>query len=271
MPARDAGKLLYEQANALRSSRFPVVVVQNGHDPLEAVAAPLGIEVVRALERIGVSYARNAGVAATSATIVVFCDADDIAAPGFVDAMTEALGRYDVVGGALDRRRFLRPEQLPEDAGPQTELAVPFAGYLPFASGAAIGVRREVFDTIGGFDETYVRGGDDVDFCWRAQQAGFTIGFAADAVMHYRERATLRGLAKQHYRFGLQDPHLFRDHRSHGMPRPGPRAVVGSWLSLTVGAPRWLTSPYRRRQWVRSLARRVGRVVGSVRWRTLYL
>lgn len=248
-----------------------LVVENGGYQPADAAVGRFEAIVVEANQRVGVSYARNVGVAAADADRIIFCDADDIAAPGFVDAMVAALDEYDVVGGALDRRQFLPSDHLLPDAGAASDLPWLTPDYLPFASGAALGVRREVFDAIGGFDETYVSGGDDVDFCWRAQQAGFTIGFAADAVMHYRERATLRGLAKQHYRFGLQDPHLFRDHRSHGMPRPGPRAVVGSWLSLTVGAPRWLTSPYRRRQWVRSLARRVGRVVGSVRWRTLYL
>lgn len=273
VPARALSDQLWAQLEATRHEvHVDAVVANNGTKARGAsLVVPDAVRIVDASSAVGVSHARNAGARAASGEKILFVDDDDIAAPGFVEAMAAALDEYDVVGGALDRRRFLRPDQLPAGAGPAEQLPRLTPGYLPFASGAALGVRREVFDAIGGFDETYVSGGDDTDFCWRAQHAGFTIGFAPDAVMHYRERETLRALAKQHYRFGLQDPHLFRDHRAHGMPRPGLRAVLGSWVSLTLGAPRWWPVAHQRRQWVRSLARRCGRVVGSLRYRTLFL
>jgi hypothetical protein len=89
--------------------------------------------------------------------------------------------------------------------------------------------------------------------------------------MHYRERAGTRAIARQAYHYGRQDPHLYAMHRSEGMPRNGVRTVASSWLALTLGGPRFLRTPAQRGQWVRSVARRAGRVVGSVRYRTLYL
>ena len=40
---------------------------------------------------------------------------------------------------------------------------------------------------IGGFDPIFHQAGDDVDLCWRLQQAGLKIGFSPAAfVWHYR-------------------------------------------------------------------------------------
>ena len=40
---------------------------------------------------------------------------------------------------------------------------------------------RWAFENIGGFDPEYHKAGDDVDFCWRVQQAGHEIAFSPTA------------------------------------------------------------------------------------------
>ena len=48
-----------------------------------------------------------------------------------------------------------------------------WGGLLPYGIGANLGVRQDVFECVGGFDEDWpVLGGDEVDFCFRAQLAG---------------------------------------------------------------------------------------------------
>ena len=144
-------------------------------------------------------------------------------------------------------------------------------GFLPYANGANCGLRRSLFGELGGFDDSYTSGGDDVELFWRLQLAGYELCFVPDAVVSYRERASLSDLARQFYRYGLQDPHLARDFRRHGMPPSGPGRSVRSWGHLLLLAPWYWCDHLQRRQWVRSTARRVGRIVGSVRYRTLYL
>ena len=46
-----------------------------------------------------------------------------------------------------------------------------------FVTGCAMFVREEVFEKVGLFDEKYFLYWEDVDFCWRAKQAGYKILF----------------------------------------------------------------------------------------------
>jgi GT2 family glycosyltransferase len=71
-----------------------------------------------------------------------------------------------------------------------------------YAVGASMGYRRSVHDAVGGFDERFECGGDDIAFSLRAHAAGFRIGFAPDARCQYRLRETVRGAAAQQRRYG---------------------------------------------------------------------
>ncbi len=52
--------------------------------------------------------------------------------------------------------------------------------------GACLFIRREVFDTIGLFDEGFRYGGcEDIDFIWRARRAGYTIGMTGSVLIHH--------------------------------------------------------------------------------------
>jgi GT2 family glycosyltransferase len=62
-------------------------------------------------------------------------------------------------------------------------LAVGSAGML---------VRRDVWDRLGGFDPHLRLFRDDVDFCWRAQAAGFRVQVVPGAVLYHRELSARR-------------------------------------------------------------------------------
>ncbi len=59
-----------------------------------------------------------------------------------------------------------------------------------FASGCAMMVRREVFKSIGIFDERFFLYYEDLDFSIRARHAGFTIGFYPKACMWHKNAAS---------------------------------------------------------------------------------
>jgi len=62
-------------------------------------------------------------------------------------------------------------------------LAVGSAGML---------VRRDAWDRLGGFDPRLKLFRDDVDFCWRAQAAGFRVQLVTDAVLYHHELSARR-------------------------------------------------------------------------------
>jgi hypothetical protein len=63
-----------------------------------------------------------------------------------------------------------------------------------------------------GFDPTFHAAGDDVDLCWRLEQAGYKIGFSPSAfVWHYR-RSTVGEYLKQQRGYGEAEALLVRKH-----------------------------------------------------------
>ena len=57
---------------------------------------------------------------------------------------------------------------------------------LDYASGAAMLVKRRVFEAIGLFREEYFMYYDDVEFCWRARLAGFNVDMAEGSVCYHK-------------------------------------------------------------------------------------
>ena len=136
----------------------------------------------------GASGARNAGARAASSPRILFCDADDVVSPSWVRRMIEALEHFDLAGGALDYTRLnSAPAVHSRNLIQITELSSSL-GHWHYAMSANLAVSRHAYDAVGGFDPRFRYGADDVDFCWRAQDRGFTIGFAPDALVHYRLR-----------------------------------------------------------------------------------
>lgn len=65
-------------------------------------------------------------------------------------------------------------------------------GTADWVSGACFVVRRELFETLGGFDERYFMFGEDMDLCWRARRAGAVVGTAPEAVVTHAEGVSRR-------------------------------------------------------------------------------
>jgi len=60
-------------------------------------------------------------------------------------------------------------------------------------SGAFMFFRREVFETVGGFDPEFFMYGEDLDLCYRTQQAGFKVYYVHDTeIIHYKGESTRR-------------------------------------------------------------------------------
>ena len=57
---------------------------------------------------------------------------------------------------------------------------------MDYASGAAMLVKRAVFEAIGLFREDYFMYHDDLEFCWRARLAGFNVGLVEQSVCHHK-------------------------------------------------------------------------------------
>jgi glycosyltransferase involved in cell wall biosynthesis len=277
IPARDAASTLPLQLAALAAQSFEgtweVIVVDNGSTDGTSALVEAWSERVPELRcisvsAIGASHARNAGARCARGDLLLFCEADDAVAPDWIAAMVQAARRFDVVAGSLEYDT-LSPPEAPRPHAHAT-LEAPRIFGIDYAISANLGCTRAVFDTIGGFDESFGVGGDDVDFSWRAQRAGFSLGFSTDAIVHYRLRGPLLAFACQQYRYSKGDAHLYAKHLPLGDLPPRPfrlqaKAVLGDVYDVVRLLP-GVTARQGRWALAHRLARLIGGLAGAFRW-----
>jgi glycosyltransferase involved in cell wall biosynthesis len=277
IPVRNGADTLCAQLEALAGQRYrgdwEIVIADNGSTDASAEiaqrAAPGGVplRVVDASARPGSSFARNVGAEEARGDFLVFCDADDVVTPGWLEALATAATEYDAVTGPQDATG-LNDAEVQMWRSPRA-VTLPTSGFLPYAPSCNLGVWADVYKRTGGFDETYPQA-HDVEWSWRAQLLSYTLGFAPNAVVHYRYRDTLRGVARQAYASGFDAAHLYRDYRKSGMGHPSFPSALRVWVWLVARAP-YLATRARRGIWMRRAGEAWGRIVGSARFRVVFL
>lgn len=245
LPSRNGAGTIGRQLDAFarQSADEPweLLVADNGSTDgtrriVESFAGRLPqLRIVDAREKPGVSFACNVGVREARGDAIAFCNDDDEVDEGWVAAMGRALHSHELVAGKLEHERLNDPWILAVRGRPQEDglLHWTFGGHLPFAAGAALGIRRSLHERIGGFDEELVPAGEDMDYCWRAQYAGAELRFVPDAVTHYRFRQGLKEIYGQGRNYGVGNVLVYRKHRRLGMPPvPHPwRAGARAWMA----------------------------------------
>jgi glycosyltransferase involved in cell wall biosynthesis len=271
MPVRNMADTVGAQLSALSKQDFTgaweLVVADNGSsDATVAVVRAwqdrIPLRIVDASTTRGSGFARNIGAAAAVGALLVFCDADDEVRPDWLRVIVTALESTPVVVGVNDHARFNPPEVARAyDANRQ---GGPWFGFLKAGPGGNCGVRREVFDQIGGFDSRLLRS-QDCDFCWRAQLAGHELRVEPMAVIDRRLQATsLVGVFDRHVRQGIAVARLYRIHSAHGMPRTPAREVAGDYLRVLS-----LLAAGHRIAAARLGGKRLGQLIGSLRFGVL--
>lgn len=268
MAVLDGGPPLRHQLEALAAQRpdrpWEVIVADNGSTDgsvalAETFRARLPISVVDASTARGQGHARNVGASHGSGQYLLFVDQDDVVDEGYVEAMVSALERSPLVAAriattGINDTRSTGSRLMAQERG----LGAGF-GLLPYAAGGTLGVRRPVFELVGGFDPSMPGAAEDVDLCWRVQLAtGERMQFVPDAVLHYRLRTGLGAVLRQGRGHGRAEVALRRRYRSLGVAaRSRGRARHLSGLAVrAVGR--------RRRSDVMRLAWAAGHLAGTV-------
>ncbi|MGN6330790.1 MAG: glycosyltransferase [Motilibacteraceae bacterium] len=273
IPTYNAAHMIGEQLGALRrqtySGAFEVIVSDNGStdDLCQAVeragVVGLGVRVVDASGTKGVSHARNVGLQAARGELICICDADDMVGPEWLSSMVAAAQRADLVAGALVPHPANSLAALSgRDRSAWTRPARPRGARWPYAYGCNLSVWTDVARQVGGWDEGLAAGGDDVDFSWRVQAAGYSFGHCAEAVVAYRLREGLLPLMRQMHGYGRAMPALAAKHGAAVYSGWAARDLLGAIWWLASRAPVMLLNPRRRARWVGRLGHTAGVLSG---------
>jgi GT2 family glycosyltransferase len=214
-------------------SPLEVVVVDNDADPAPFdaafTAAFAGEPRVRWVHepRQGLSFARNAGLAAAEGSYVVFTDDDVLVDEHWVARLVDAFDAADdvacVTGAILPAEQETQAQLWLEEYGGfhkgfrrevfnltthrrDTRLYPYDSGQ--FGSGANMAFRTATLRELGGFAVdlgagTPAHGGEDLDVLRRVVTAGHTIVYEPAAVMWHRHRQSMEALRRQMFRYGV--------------------------------------------------------------------
>jgi GT2 family glycosyltransferase len=202
-------------ASAVREGADEVVVVDNASSDGSA-------EMVRAeYPRVtlhanptnrGYGAAANQGIASCTAAYVVLLNADACLGAGALTALRACLDDHSdtaIVGprllnvdGSLQPSCYAFPGSLPwildNDILFRLNRGLPIVRtrllrtwahdrerVVPWIKGAAMAIRREAFDAVGGFDESFPLFYEETDLCQRVTAAGWRILFSPAATVHH--------------------------------------------------------------------------------------
>ena len=152
--------------------------------------------------RVSIPHQRNAGVRGASGDVIVFLDCGCIARDGWLNRL---LTPIRVGEDAISCGVATKPSDLHSVASRARD------GYMREAPTINLAFRREAFDRIGGFDESFEYG-SDVDFTWRLIDAGFRIRFVEDAVVE-ADWGDSRRQVKRGMMYGRARVRLYAKHR----------------------------------------------------------
>jgi len=191
-----------------------VVVVDNGGGGDELVSAGRlpGVRVVPTKENLGFAGGCNLGAAESKGDLLVFLNPDTTVEAGALEQLAARLAD-EKIGIVMARLRLLDHPELLNSAGTIVHLSgLAWAGgygrpaesvdrleEVPAPSGAALALRREVFEQLGRFTEELFMYHEDVELGWRARLHGLRVVIdpAADVYHEYefgrhREQTGLR-------------------------------------------------------------------------------
>jgi GT2 family glycosyltransferase len=210
-------KACLESLRNLNYADYEVILVDDGSTDAtpQLVEQFPRVRYVRHQKNLGLSVARNTGIAAATGEIVAFTDADCRADEDWLYYLVADLldGEFAGMGGP----NLLPPEDSAVAAAVMVSPGGPAhvmlndreAEHIP---GCNMAFLKSALVAVGGFDPIFRKAGDDVDLCWRLQQAGFKIGFSPAAfVWHYR-RSTVGAYLKQQRGYGEAEALLVRKH-----------------------------------------------------------
>ena len=190
----------FEALDRQTTKDFKILVVDNGStDGSVEWLKEKQIPSIFLPENTGFSGAVNVGIKAADTPYVILLNNDTKVAPHYVEALERAMDRSEKIFSVSSKMIQLYDHSKMDDAGDmytllgwafQRGVGRPATGYnrscpvFSACAGAAI-YRREVFETIGYFDEMHFAYLEDIDVGYRAKIYGYKNVYCPSAMVYH--------------------------------------------------------------------------------------
>lgn len=201
--------------------KMDVIVVDDAStDETPEVVARFPVKLISLKDRHQAPSCRNTGAAAAKGDIFAFIDSDCVADPLWLKDLLPAFENPEVgvVGGLVDSATGGNGLDKYEQVKSSLRIASWFKRsdgnerffYVPSCNLLS---RRELFFQLGGFREDLLVG-EDVDFCWRAEDQGRLIDYQPLGKVFHRHRNRIKDFCVRRFEYGTSEPLLQQRHDS---------------------------------------------------------
>ncbi len=227
---------------------FEIIVVDDCSDDetREYLSDCSGVTVIRNAVNSGFIASCNAGAAAARGRYLVFLNNDTTVTAGWLDALVDTFSAFP--GAGIVGARLVYPDGRLQEAGgivfkdasgwnygrgddPERP-EYNFASEADYVSGACLGIERELFERLGGFDRHYAPAYyEDTDLCFRVREAGLRVIYQpACTIVHHEGVSSGTDESSGTKRYQAINRKKFRERWREQLARqpapvPGPDAV----------------------------------------------
>ena len=238
---RSLGEVLYPP------EKLEIIVVDDAstdYTPFTVSAFPVHLIPLKKSKQA--SYCRNLAARKARGDILAFIDSDCLAEPLWLLELIPAFKdpSLGAVGGMVDS--YFVESSLDRYEQVKSSLIVGFRAkrslererffYVPSCNLLA---RRDLFLKVEGFKEELVVG-EDVDFCWRLQDAGRHVEFRPAGRVFHRHRNRLRPFCRRRFDYGTSEPLLQQLHPERSKQMVFPPVASLFWgvaiLAITLAS-----------------------------------
>jgi len=190
---------------------FEIIVVDDGSkDNTLNIVKKYADKLIINEKNSGPAVSRNKGIKAANSDLIILTDGDVILPDNWAENMYNALRENDVIMGKINipESTFIGDSisALGFPAGGSVGFnkiwKVNKEGYTEHASSCNMGIKKEIFEKYGYFDESFpLAGGEDGEFPYRITRRGVKIKYEPNALAWHEPRTSLKSFIRwQFYR-----------------------------------------------------------------------